>query len=93
MNAKGICLFDSAGTLLHMLDLNETGAQAHARMLQALLRPVVDMRLTLADAMAVMELIDVSRAMAHEAPPYAFGHLPAFLVAGTVSENVLPRAA
>ena len=87
------CLFDSTGTLLHTLDLNETGSQAHAHMLQTLLRPVVDVRLTLADAIAVMELIDVSRAMAHEAPPYAFGHFPDFLAERTTSERVLPRAA
>ena len=92
-NAKEIRLFDSAGTLLQTIDLNETGYQAHARMLLALLRPVVDMRLTLADALAVMELIDVSRAMAHEAPPYAFGHVPDFLVQGTAPGSVLPQAA
>ena len=92
-NAKEIRLFDSAGTLLHMLDLNETGSQAHTRMLQTLLRPVVDMRLTLADAIAVMDLIDLRRAMAHEAPPYAFGHFPDFLAEGTTPERVLPRAA
>jgi hypothetical protein len=92
-NAKRIRLFDGAGTLLQAIDLNETGPWAHARMLQVLLQPSVDMRLTLADAMAGMELIDASRALAREEPPYAFGHMPDFLARGEVSGDVLPRAA
>jgi hypothetical protein len=51
------------------------------------------MRLTLADAIAGMELIDGSRALAHEEPPYAFGHMPGFLARGEVSGGVLPYAA
>ena len=92
-NVKRIRLFDRAGTLLQAIDLNETGARAHARMLQALLRPAVDMPLTLSDAIAGMELIDASRAMAHEEPPYAFGHIPGFLAGREVPESVLPRVA
>ncbi len=76
---KGVRLFDGAGNLLHEIDLNESGCHAHARMLLALMRPVVDMRLTLADAIAVMEWIDISRGLACEEPAYAFGTLPGFL--------------
>jgi hypothetical protein len=90
---KRVRFFDRTGTLLSTLDLNETGHQAHARMLQALLQPVVDMRLTLADALGMMELIDASREMVQEEPSYAFGHLPGFLAAGTVRSSVLPPAA
>lgn len=39
-NAKGVRLFDGAGNLLQEIDLNESGCQAHARMLLALMRPV-----------------------------------------------------
>jgi hypothetical protein len=62
-------------------------------MLQALLQPVVDMRLTLADAISVMERIGLSRAIAYEVSPYTFGHLPDFLAEGTVPEKGLQRAA
>jgi hypothetical protein len=86
-NAKEIRLFDQAGTLLQAIDLNETGSWAHARMLQALLQPIVDMRFTLADAIAGMELIDTSRVLAHEEPSYAFGHIPSFLARGEVSRG------
>ena len=90
---KRIRFFDRTGTLLRTIDLNETGCQAHARMLQALLRPIVDMRLTLADAMGMMALIDASREMGQEEPPYAFGDLPGFLAEGMVRRSVLPPAA
>ena len=79
MSTKVIRLFDGAGTLVKTIDLNESGCQAHARMLLALMRPVVDMRLTLADAIAVMELIDISRDMVCRESAYAFGTLPGFL--------------
>jgi predicted dehydrogenase len=92
-NAKGIRLFDHAGALVQAIDLNESGYQAHARMLRALLEPVVDMRLTLADAIAVMECIDTARAMVHEAPPYTCGYLPAFLCRSEVAQMALARAA
>jgi hypothetical protein len=92
-NVKGLRLFDRAGTLLQTIDLNETGPRAHARMLQALLRPVVTMPLTLSDAIAGMELIDASRAIAYDEPPYAFGHMPNFLAGKEVPGNILPRVA
>jgi hypothetical protein len=92
-NAKEIRLFDRAGTLLQAIDLNETGHWAHARMLQVLLQPSVDMRLALADAIAGMELIDASRALAHEEPPYAFGHMPGFLAGKEAPGSVLSRVA
>ncbi len=79
MTTKVIRLFDGAGGLVKTIDLNESGCQAHARMLLALMRPVVDMRLTLADAIAVMQLIDASRDLACQEPAYAFGTLPDFL--------------
>lgn len=76
---KGVRLFDGAGNLLHEIDLSESGWHAHARMLQALMRPVVDMRVDLADAIRIMELIDLCKQMASEEPAYAFGALPGFL--------------
>ena len=62
-------------------------------MLQTLLQPVVDMRLTLADTIAVMDLIDTSRQMTHEEPPYAFGRLPDFLTQPEAWRMALPRVA
>jgi hypothetical protein len=53
--------------------------QAHARVLDALLQPVVDMRHTLADAIGVMELVEASQDMACVNEPYACGSLPWFL--------------
>jgi predicted dehydrogenase len=78
-NAKFLRLFDRGGVLIKEIDLNETGWQAHARALHALMQPVVDMRHTLADTIAVMELIDASRGMACLEPGYTFGDLPSFL--------------
>jgi predicted dehydrogenase len=76
---KHIRLFDGRGVLIKEIDLNESGWHAHARVLQALLQPVVDMRHTLADSIAVMELVDTARAIASEEPSYTFGRLPGFL--------------
>jgi hypothetical protein len=92
-NDKVISLFDRTGVLLQTIDLNESGYHAHARMLCALLEPEVDMRLTLADAITVLECIDTARTMAHEAPPYACGHLPAFLRSSGAEQMVWARAA
>jgi predicted dehydrogenase len=79
MSQKHIRLFDGRGALLKAIDLNESGWEAHGRVLQALLQPVVDMRHTLADALAVMELVDTARSIASEEPSYSFGRLPDFL--------------
>src|SRR5262249_49306732 len=78
-NTMGMRFFDADDRLIGEIDLNETGWHAHARVLDALLQPVVDMRHTLDDAITVLELIDASRELARQEAPYAFGTLPCFL--------------
>ena len=78
-NEKMIRLFGAGDALVGTISLNETGGQAHARVLDALIKPVVDMRHTLADAIEVMRLVDASRDIAREEPAYVFGGLPGFL--------------
>jgi predicted dehydrogenase len=81
---KGLVFVDSDGQVIGEADLGESGHQAHTRMIQALLQPVVDLRHTLKDAIAVMRLIDQARALAVGMGEYEFGRLPEFLT-GTVS--------
>lgn len=76
---KFLRLLDGDGRLLKEVDMNETGWRAHARVLAELLKPAPDMRHTLADAIAGMDLVDAARALASEEAPYPFGDLPAFL--------------
>lgn len=75
-SAKGLQFYDREERLLGAMDLNETGWHAHARVLEALIQPVVDMRHTLEDAVAVLELLDASRSLACQEPAYPFGTLP-----------------
>jgi hypothetical protein len=42
------------------------------------MQPQVDVKQTLADAIALMEIIDLCRARAEEAPSYKFGVEPPF---------------
>jgi len=76
---KFIRLFDGRGEIVKVIDLNESGHHAHARVLRALMQPTVDMRHNLADAVMVMDLIDASRGLARKEPDYAFGALPDLL--------------
>jgi hypothetical protein len=62
-------------------------------MLWALLQPVIDMRLTLADTIAVMQLIGAVYAVAHEELPYAFGQLPDCCSHERKRYEALPHAA
>ena len=57
----------------------ESGWAAHARIIHALMEPVVDMRHDLTDALEVVALVQACRAAAVEAPDYPFGRLPDFL--------------
>jgi hypothetical protein len=75
---KRIRLFDASGALIADIDLNESGWHAHARVLDALMQPAVEMHHTLADALDVMEFVEHARVRAHEEPAHAFGDLPAF---------------
>jgi len=75
---KSAWLCDGDGVLIEKIDLNETGWRAHARAFVELLRPIPNMPQTLADALAVMEIVDASRDIAIEEPGYAFGELPSF---------------
>lgn len=79
--SKSVQFFDARDALLLEVNWHESGWAAHARMLQALLLPGVDMHHSLTDAIAVMELIDASRRIACPAPTYAFGTLADFLPA------------
>lgn len=75
---KNIRLLDRAGNLIKHISLDETGWLAHARVLDAFMQPVVDMRHTIEDAVAVMELIDWSRLIASKETSYEFGAVPVF---------------
>jgi len=79
MDEKFVRFHDADGSVVADVDLGESGWQAHARVLAELLKPRPNMRYGLADAIAVMELIDRGRAMASQEPAYRFGELPGFL--------------
>jgi predicted dehydrogenase len=85
---KALRLLDQDGALIREISLKESGWQAHARLLTELCKPVPDMRHSLEDAIAIMELVDAARAMASEDKTYAFGSLPAFLEAVPAREEV-----
>ena len=76
---KGIRFFNSCGEPVAAIDLNESGWHAHARVLDALMQPAVDMRHTLADALEVSRLVDVARAKAGPETSYLPADLPVFL--------------
>jgi hypothetical protein len=78
-NEKYIRFFDNTGDLIWEVDLSESGWFAHARMLKTLLKPTVDMRHSITDAVLVMELVDYTRKIAKEMDGYRFGTLPCFL--------------
>ena len=78
-NEKHLRLLDEKGGLVHAIDLGESGWQAHGRVLDALMRPHVDMRHSLADAIAVAEVVDAARAAVSSRGTYAFGTLPKLL--------------
>jgi hypothetical protein len=80
-NEKHARFFDARGSVLAHVDLSESGWQAHGRMLRALVGATVDTRHTLADAIALTELLYGASATAQEAPVYAFGSLPLFMQA------------
>lgn len=61
------------------IDLKETDWRAHARPLHALMQPIVDMRHTLADTIAVTELVNTARSLACVESGYPFEELPGFL--------------
>jgi len=88
---KGLFFTDSEGRIVCEADLNESGWQAHTRVIQALLQPVVDMRHTLSDAIAVMHLVDQARAIAVEMGEYRFGSLPDFLMESYPSDGEADR--
>jgi hypothetical protein len=79
-NEKYIWLFDKDNHMPTEIDLNESGWRAHARMLEELLKPAPDMRHDPADAIKVMELIDVARSISIEEPTYEFGYQPKFFI-------------
>lgn len=78
-NDKVIRFLNGRDEVVVEMDLNESGYAAHGRLLEALMQPRVDMRHSLEDAIAVMELIDASRQLARYESPYGFGSLPHFL--------------
>ena len=83
-NEKRLRLLDGQHNTVAEIDMGESGFMAHARILEALTHPIVDMRHTLEDAIAVMQIVEISREMARRQPEvetYPFGSLPAFLQA------------
>jgi predicted dehydrogenase len=78
-NEKHVQFFDSQNNVLAHVDLSESGWQAHGRMLDALIGPKADMRHTLTDAIALVELLSGVSPIAQEDFPYAFGSLPSFM--------------
>jgi len=78
-NEKWLRFSGRDGRVVREISLTETGWCAHGRVIKELLQPAPDMRHSLADAAAVMEVVDESRALACEQHAYTFGELPAFL--------------
>lgn len=78
-NEKLLRLYGSDGVLKGELDLNESGWQAHARVLEALMQSDVDLRHTLADAVDVVKCVDDARTIARVEAECQFGELPDFL--------------
>jgi predicted dehydrogenase len=76
---KSLHLLGPGGRPLRLIDLGESGWLAHGRILEELLKPVPDVRQDLADAVAVMAVVDAGRAAARRQPDYPFGALPDFL--------------
>lgn len=79
VNDKTVRLLDAGGRSVHVVDLNESGWRAHARILREVLSPAPDFRHSLADAIGVMAAVDAARALAREEAPYSVGGLPDFL--------------
>jgi hypothetical protein len=77
---KSIRFFGVDGEELTRVDLSESGWQAHGRVLNSMFQPVVDMRHTLSDAIAMAELLEGAISMVDDHGGYAFGSLPGFLI-------------
>ena len=75
---KHIRFLDAQNKVLAHVDLGESGWQAHARMLGALMQPVANMRHTLADAILLADLLEGVSRNAQETGAYSFGALPSF---------------
>lgn len=79
VNAKFIRFFDESDHLIEEVDMNESGFQAHARIIGSLLQPVIDLRHSYEDAIVIMELLDTCRESASQQEDYKFGQLPKYL--------------
>jgi hypothetical protein len=88
---KWLRLLDGAGRVLHEMDLNESSWAAHARVLDALLQPRPDLRLSLQAAHAVLQALDQANGERVRLPSYPFGGLPDFPAFTQPSKLSRPR--
>src|SRR5262249_7593641 len=68
-NGKSVRLVSAEGAILHVISLNESGHEAHARLLQELVQVQPTMPLSVADAVSIVQVIDRAREMAQHRPP------------------------
>lgn len=91
-DVKRLVLRTHAGQLVMSLDLHEpVGWRAHYRVLKGLIAPAIDMRHTLADAVAIARVVEHSRALTRDEGAYSWATLPSFLsmpLPGSVMEAV-----
>jgi predicted dehydrogenase len=80
LSDKSLRFFDECGDVVGEIDLNETGHEAHRRLIEALVEPQVDMRHTLDDAITLTSLVEDCVLAGREHAPYEFGSLSSFLL-------------
>jgi len=76
---KNLVARDAGGRILWKVDLGESGHLAHQRLLTEALGPRPDMKLSLADSLAMVRACTEADAIAVDAGTYAFGRTPQFL--------------
>ncbi len=78
-NEKWMRLLDVDNRVIATIDLNETGWAAHQRMLEELIKPEPDMRLTFEDSIDLTRVTDTARTTAEDRGYHPFGKLPSFM--------------
>jgi hypothetical protein len=81
VNDKWVRLLDGDSQTIAYIDLNESGWAAHSRMLEELIKPEPNMRLTFEDAIALTGVAEGARDSSIDCGSYAFGKLPFFMAA------------
>lgn len=80
LSAKRLVFFDAAGRAVRVVPLEESGWEAHYRLLRELMTaPRPDMKLGLAETLDVVRACRVSAALAVHTAPYLLGTTPLFL--------------